>query len=711
MRDALVSRQLKLLWMFALSSLILGVAPPSFHGTPAYGADQIFGTALGEIEARPGPVSRRMCVAGPAAGALCKSDAECPGSSCTSSNVFNVSVNLTGSLSDSEVMRVMTESSKLLFDLTDGQARFGRVTVFKNASTDRGYIWLKGSGNCAAYAGTWGFKSNRNIQAPVSVMDLSPTCITHEFMHATFDILDEYRGRGPNCGSVIEDIGLQCPVNGGDVCIMSSFGSPKLCWGQATALSIVNGNHDVDHATEQSICRNDRSCANQIAWAWPSTMNAPAEIAPSGTYEDPTFNWPGAEKRAVLVLDRSGSMNSEGRLTWLRLAALNVVETAENGEELGIVSYSNGASVDVDLAPLGWDRSEYISAIDGLTASGNTNIGAGLQAAYDAIVGSGSITGQTGLILMTDGINNRPAGNAAADLEQKLTLLLMNDVPVSVICRGEEAGLDEQCSAIAARTNSDYASESSGAYLMPIDFMRFYESLVGRNLAHREAVILSPPKTKFVTSSLVDKGARSATFIVQISSPNTKVQFSVVSPSGKIFTGKAITQGSFLRLFKPEPGKWRIVVESTGAGNSNALLQVFVENPKVAFPVSLRKSSVKANEPFTVCLRPILDDPLKNVVISGRVLLPDGKTVREVNVTDLGGGLNVTGDDLRSDGMYCGLFKETSQVGPYNFLFEADVRLAEPLAVETDDKFHGKAVQTFPFVRYAQISGVVTNKE
>lgn len=44
-------------------------------------------TTNGEIENRPAPVFRRVCLSGTSAGNYCKQNSECPGSACANRNV------------------------------------------------------------------------------------------------------------------------------------------------------------------------------------------------------------------------------------------------------------------------------------------------------------------------------------------------------------------------------------------------------------------------------------------------------------------------------------------------------------------------------------------------------------------------------------------------------------------------------------------------
>ncbi|MHC4404296.1 MAG: vWA domain-containing protein, partial [Planctomycetota bacterium] len=116
------------------------------------------------------------------------------------------------------------------------------------------------------------------------------------------------------------------------------------------------------------------------------------------------------------------SLETPSRMERLKVAATDFVALAENGTELGIVSYSDDAEAasghaSVPVTALGTNRAAWNNAINGLAPGGWTNIGDGLQKAMDMIAAAGGVTANTFIVLMTDGINNRPAPQAVADAD------------------------------------------------------------------------------------------------------------------------------------------------------------------------------------------------------------------------------------------------------------------------------------------------------
>ena len=102
-------------------------------------------SAMGEIEGRPAPVSRRQCIGGSNAGSLCNQNSDCPGSSCQPTNIFNVTVAVRFNASVAQLVQIQNAfsgASQVLFDATDGQAQFGQVSIFNNSTGSNGHFWI-----------------------------------------------------------------------------------------------------------------------------------------------------------------------------------------------------------------------------------------------------------------------------------------------------------------------------------------------------------------------------------------------------------------------------------------------------------------------------------------------------------------------------------------------------------------------------------------
>ncbi|HET6647326.1 MAG TPA: VWA domain-containing protein, partial [Pyrinomonadaceae bacterium] len=566
-------------------------------------------TTNGEIEGRPSPTFRRICNGGANAGNYCKQNSECPGSTCRDRNVFNITVAIlydapAGDITS--IQNMISGMSALLFDVTDGQAEIGHATIHNNAiSTTKADLVIHPSTNDTGFKADSGhFRTGGFMQVSINRITASADParpLAHEFVHLVFDARDEYESRAAGCGAVTG--GASCPAAGsGEAeCLMDSNGN-ELCWGQGTTADvtdITNGNHDASNVTEQSVCRNNRSCWDQVVWSWPTTFLEPAaapDPAANGATVNPTnFILTEDAVRVVLVLDESGSMSLESpsRMERLKVAAADFIATAENDTELGLVSFATDAETSsgrasVAITALPNDRSPWNNAVNGLGPSTRTNIGAGLQKAIDQITTAGGVTANTYVVLMTDGVNNEPGtpAAAAADLQAKVDALLAAGIPVFVTCTGGDLGLQSQCSEIAAGTNG-FFSDSADAARLPQNFVDFHERITGRQGVSSYEGSLSKMKEAPPPTFFVDEGSESASFSLLWTNSGASARAVLIDPSGNNHQMRPIPQGVYARISKPVSGEWQMRIDSGGA-DSAFIARAYVHNRINNFVVSTR---------------------------------------------------------------------------------------------------------------------------
>ncbi len=688
------------------------------------------GTAQGEIEGRPAPVARRMCIAGANAGALCNEDADCPGSTCRDRNIFNLSVAIHYDAPAADltaIQNMITAGSATLFDVTDGQAEIGQATIHNNTSgTTRADIRVypatctEGAGvgaacnvnaDCPDNPGTndgrcgvwWGantgsWKNGGSAHVSINYINAAGgnvgNIIGHELVHLIFDARDEYESR-PGCGANTGNADCPDAAAGQPGCLMDNNGT-ELCWGQgnpANLTDMTGGNHDATNITEQSECRNNRSGWDQIEWSWPNTFLAPAgapDPGSGGAVIDPThFVMTDDTVRVVLVLDESGSMNSESpkRIERLKVAALDFVSLAEDDLELGIVSYATDVAVasgrkEVAIGALGANRAAWNNAINSLSPSTRTNIGAGLNKARNMIITAGGVTANTYIVLMTDGLNNEPApqANADADLNAKIATLLADGIPVYVTCTGSDLGLASQCSEIGTGTGGHYVDSADSSQL-PEAFADFHERITGHETINSYTGDLGKLMvTKLVAtaqptaSAFIEPGSQSASFVLQWANAGAEADMIVVDPDGQTYDTQSMPQGRFLRVSNPKPGDWRMILRSNGVA-SPFVVRAYTKNPENHLSVGVRYASIIPGGEIYVYAYPtnmglaVTSDE----AIKARVIRPDGST-DWLELYDLGRDASGHGDDVPYDGVFTGVYPATGLTGPYQFLVKADIQ-------------------------------------
>lgn len=116
----------------------------------------------------------------------------------------------------------------------------------------------------------------------------------------------------------------------------------------------------------------------------------------------------------VLVIDRSGSMDRDGRMASAKNAAKAFVQQiiqSSSNNRISIVSFSSNATIDETLTN---DLSNINRTINKLDADGSTNIYDGLVKANQVLAGARADAAKS-IVLLSDGIANRPTQNNNPD--------------------------------------------------------------------------------------------------------------------------------------------------------------------------------------------------------------------------------------------------------------------------------------------------------
>lgn len=728
-------------------------------------------TAMGELENRAAPVARRQCIAGANGGSLCNENADCPGSSCVDRNIFNISVAVHFTATAAEITTIenmITAGSAMLFDVTDGQAQIGEAVIHNNAfGTTQADVRVYPSTQPTWWntnTGSW--KTGGSIHVSIDNIAAAGAVgesFAHEFVHLVFDARDEYEAR-PGCGAntSADTCPIQATVNAGQAASLMDAGGTgndgdfsELCWGQgnsAQPTDITGGNHDADNTTEQSQCRSNRSVWDQVVWAWPNTFHKPAaapDPAANGlTATAPHFLVINNASRGVLVLDESGSMSLESpsRVARLKVAANDFVALAENGAELGLVSFASDANTAsgrkrVSITALGANRSAFSNAINSMSPSTRTNIGAGLQVARDLITTAGGVTGNTFVVLMTDGLNNEPApdANAAADLQAKINDLQAAGIEVYVTCTGSDLGLQSQCSEIATGTGGFYVDSSNasdlpesfvhiGAYtsgheliaaqsasrlLMRTAPKRFFRSEAAQKLATQFLAAIPAQPDPNTHLYYVEEGSESGLFTVQWKDHGMEKRAIVVSPSGQKFDMIPMPQGLFRRISKPEPGTWAIQIVAGTSNTGEYVAKAYSRNRGIHVAAGVRYAKVRPGEDIYVYAYPrarnrALTHPGDGLPMS--VTRPDG-TFDMVLLHDRGREKTGGGDDVPGDGVFTGVYHDTQLKGAYQFasLWDVDAWSDAPDTRPHEGKPEATPFRSPKFAREVRVTATVAD--
>jgi Ca-activated chloride channel family protein len=109
----------------------------------------------------------------------------------------------------------------------------------------------------------------------------------------------------------------------------------------------------------------------------------------------------------TLVVDRSGSMKSEGRMEFLKRGLLRMVRELKDGDVVHVVTFDHRVCSPLSNFVVGRDDANaLIKTIHGIKASGNTNIHAGLTKGYQLADASYQPGYTNRVILVTDALAN-----------------------------------------------------------------------------------------------------------------------------------------------------------------------------------------------------------------------------------------------------------------------------------------------------------------
>jgi Ca-activated chloride channel family protein len=126
---------------------------------------------------------------------------------------------------------------------------------------------------------------------------------------------------------------------------------------------------------------------------------------------------PGQERlplSVALVIDRSGSMDQEDKLSYARIAAANLVGQLDEQDEAALVAYGYRAEELFPTSPMtSANRQQILHLISSLQSGGSTNLYGGMEAGFLQMEQAANL-GQQRIILLSDGLPDGGPGRLAA---------------------------------------------------------------------------------------------------------------------------------------------------------------------------------------------------------------------------------------------------------------------------------------------------------
>jgi Ca-activated chloride channel homolog len=143
-------------------------------------------------------------------------------------------------------------------------------------------------------------------------------------------------------------------------------------------------------------------------------------------------------KRAlVLIIDKSGSMGRNNKLTYAKAAALTVTKTLHDADLVGVIGFDSQPFEVVPLEPVMQARPYFSQLINRLAAHGTTYLLPALEEADRTLIQSGASIKH--VVILTDG---ETGGTAAMYYDLVSSMHHDNGTTISAIAIGREANLE-----------------------------------------------------------------------------------------------------------------------------------------------------------------------------------------------------------------------------------------------------------------------------
>lgn len=640
-----------------------------------------------------------------------------------------------------KIQKAFQKASDIIADATDGHHRFGTINIINDAGPEAiasaefvlgDDLGIRGSRSTTDNIGYGVYKNhvltdyiefaNVSVFPPNNINLTDPGLfsaafmIAHEFGHHAYGLADEYSGLDltkPNFEQAVRLHANCAPgANPGEsfqnnddpnlnYCLMDDY---KQRGGRSVSNATdprytysldefcVAGNHDkpdqngFNVTTYQTIRHKGKSCWETMAsldkpWRLPLPDGLPNPNPPSS--QPVTFSTSCGTRRAILLIDRSGSMVNDGRLNFAKIGA-NLLTTFIDNTYLGVVSFSNLPRVDYPLSLINNDtaRNAAKTATNSLTPYGATNIGGGLQASLDELTKEGDcVTCPKTIILLTDGDHNvgTPPESVTAALQKA-------GVRVTVAVLGSNVSLSAETSLknITRQTGGQYIrlgffnsttqpSSNSDASNLVGFFLRAVNDIKGNGMiAQQQDIIASGQVREYPV--LVEQSAANATFTITKANQADGITLSLRTPSGTVITQSGGTNVEFisdsnsrtLRVKTPQPGTWTVIATAATVNTGKLEVLAFAEHGGVQLNAWVDEDELVSPAAVRVHAAPIYESSrVVGAAVTGTVVRPDGSKTLITMFDD--GNFEEHGDEIASDGIYSASFNNYTGDGTYIF--------------------------------------------
>ena len=424
-----------------------------------------------------------------------------------------------------------------------------------------------------------------------------------------------------------------------------------------------------------------------------------ANVAPNGTDSPSVPDLPGSARSDLdiiwmanttvfeIVIDSSGSMGSDNKMSNARTAAKLLVDLSKIGSFIGVFRFTGSAYEVVPLTEI-TDEATKVNikaAIDGISAGGGTAIGRAAQAALNALTANGAPEGNKVVYLLTDGKSGDDAlAPIPAYQAEKIPIFTFSyGTDADTVVLGQMATLTKgelyispvtlaaitQAFQDANAAASGASNVASGSNSAPVGSSQSVPFMIDSSLEAMSVTVTFSGASSDLTVSLIDPGA-----------PGTPLSPSSTTESG----------GETLVLFSvsgPTPGEWSIeTTENTGL-EIEFIWVVSGTQAGVGYTLTGGTSDgireVEYPDPFILRSSLAKDLPIISATVQATVTAPDGSSI-VITMNDDG----LAPDNVAGDGEYTAAVNY-DQAGVY----EVSVRASGQAGVAMQD---GQSLEPAP---------------
>lgn len=639
-----------------------------------------------------------------------------------SSGAFNYCVSVRFNANNTQLNRIkdtFQSGSDVLLDATDGQHRFGTVTIVNDSgASNSSEVWINsGTGRAYATYGEYGkrgshvnlFMSSNFSQSSGALGDAYT--VAHEHIHHAYGAADEYSGPSGNA----EDAPLPDTANL-NYSIMDNYFTRGGRSGGGTTYTLnemcVAHNHDPDGDTWHEDFHGEsvwETVAGQTRFPITAPAGLPVSAPPAS--QPVTFVDGFGGLRVSLAIDRSGSMSVDQRIEFGKLGAQRFVDLLADTDAVAVTSFSSSAGVNSSMSTLNpAGRAAASSAISSLSASGLTNIGGGLSAALSEISNQTSRSCNEIIILLSDGDHN-------TGVAPSTVLPQIKNEGVTVLTVGVGSGISTSGEAtlqnIATSTGGRYYRISNASDLASVFILLAAETTGAGILAQSPIQVNSSSVSEIPV--FVEQGASATTFAITKGNSGDDIELELISPSGIVYTqhspGIDVINGpnsTILSKSNSESGIWTMrILSGLVSSNSTVNALAYALNDGTRLNLSIINDVLSYPERVELIATPMFEGfSVVGADLVGIIRRPDGTEI-PIRLRDDG----ISPDRISNDGIYGAFFDKYTDDGTYTFEITSIANQAS--TYQGEDLFisvgHPSSQNLVPdFIRTASVTAVVS---